>query len=665
MKTAIGIDTGGTFSDGVLINLETKEILKVTKTPTTHNDLNICINNIFNELITDNTVEMVSLSTTLATNACVENKGATCKLILFGSSPAEIVEYGYKYGLTDSNDIYHAKGCINSNGTISQEPDWDEFRADMQKIIKEYDAFAIVQLWGMRNPILEKEAREQIKKLTNKPIVCGFELSSKLNYYKRGVSALLNGRLMPLFSNFMDCIKTNLNHRGLSPKIMIVRGDGSIMNEEYARNKPVETLLSGPAASVLGACELSKTTSKAIVLDIGGTTSDMAILDNSTALMSIDGATIGNFITSTSSIDINTIVLGGDTEVKISKDKKIVLGTQRVEPLCSACIKHPNILQELNNINSTTGYNSWNEAEFYYVLKDSTRYDYSTLTNKQQKLIQYIGDQAISVSSLYSSEEFKTFSFDLTELTSRGVIMKCAMTPTDVMHIYGDFSVFCVEGSQLGVNYYAKKCAVTPEFICKSIYDAVLKKLFSLISIKLLKLEKVITENSDLENYEKLLDFASENDNKYLNISFNTDYNIIGIGAPSQIFIPKLKDMINTKCIVPENAHVGNAVGAILGKIVSHCEVSVIKDTQSFSVLSPTGIILRTSEYQQARNKAIECAYKLAEEDFYKRGGLHPELSLEVIGNEENIMNYQADDFLFFNITFKANASCNIYDTIQ
>ena len=157
MDLAIGIDTGGTYTDGVLVDVSTGKIMNTTKTPTTHDDLSICVRRIFEELsVPGNEICLVSISTTLATNACAEGRGARCKLILFGSSPKDVDELGPDVGLIPSNQIYFAKGAVNMRGDVIEPFDEKGFTEDFLSFSDSYDAFGVVQMWGMKNPVLEK-----------------------------------------------------------------------------------------------------------------------------------------------------------------------------------------------------------------------------------------------------------------------------------------------------------------------------------------------------------------------------------------------------------------------------------------------------------------------------------------------------------------------------
>ena len=122
-----------------------------------------------------------------------------------------------------------------------------------------------------------KNARELFEERSDLPVVCGHELFQELNSLQRAASTLLNARLVPVIREFLAAIRTALAARGIAAAVVIVRSDGGLMSEEFAHIRPVETLLSGPAASVLGSAQLPRQPN-CVVVDMGGTTTDIALV---------------------------------------------------------------------------------------------------------------------------------------------------------------------------------------------------------------------------------------------------------------------------------------------------------------------------------------------------------------------------------------------------
>ena len=280
MKLAIGIDTGGTYTDAVLYDFETKKILHAAKALTTKNDLCVGIGNALDALPDEHfkEVRMLSLSTTLATNACVEGKGGAAKLVFFNGDKDILKKYGAEYGLPPVGEILVEPCHTDISGQIDAYPDWEKFEADVRENCRGLDGIGVIELYSFKNgAVIEKEAKERIAKIADIPVTCGYELFREPNSLQRGAGTLLNAGLYPVIEDFLRAVRRAMQKRGIDSPLVIMRSDGSLMTEEFARKHPVETLLCGPAASVAGGYGLSRE-KNSVIVDMGGTTTDIAIV---------------------------------------------------------------------------------------------------------------------------------------------------------------------------------------------------------------------------------------------------------------------------------------------------------------------------------------------------------------------------------------------------
>jgi len=652
MKLGLGIDTGGTFTDAVIYNYENKKILSSFKSPTTIGDLNICINNVLNSIedkyISD--IQVVSLSTTLVTNACVEGKGAKGKLIFIGCKREEIVKYGKEHGLPNVNDIIFLDGQVDLNGKEIKEPDWEQLKKQVIDCENYVDGFAIVQMWGTVNPVYEVKAKDIINNLNDKPCVCGHELSSKLNYLRRGVSCLLNVRLIPIFNHFLDSVKTNIKLKGIKAPLLIVRCDGSVMTEEYARMKPVDTLLSGPAASIAGGLVLSKE-KNGIVLDIGGTTSDLGIVENESVRIEEQGATIGNNKTSTSSIDIYTLGIGGDSEIVLSSDKKAIIGPKRVEPICQLAHKHPEINDRLDKLIPLAEKHIRNIGVFYYLIGDK----------KNNKIVEYLKDGPKDVLSICENCDISIYNSDLNVLVNEGVIMKSAITPTDIAHCQNKFNKWDKTSSMKAIELFTKQYSIKDEELFYKVEEKICMMLYTMIA------KKLYSYSSKYEIDEKLYEFAYLHQNHLIDFNISCKYPIIGLGAPSYLYLPTVAKKLNTTCIIPEYANVANALGAIAGeiKITEFAEITTIYENNVFA-----GYHLQTSKgmfifekYEEALENAYEQLKKITKDSLAKRGAINGDITITKSDNSVKSP-YQSkegeEEYLFRFVKLTANGRCEI-----
>ena len=337
-RLTIGIDVGGTNTDGVLYDTRKREIAAFTKAPTNHLDYKSSIEAVIGKFIRSASPrEIISLniSTTLATNAILEGKG----------SPVALVLIGY-------DDFPHIKNEILSVASPSAfisvsggHTSWGEERTPLDRnavarFAKEHagEFFAVSSLYSPRNPAHEVEAAAIISRAGCAGITCGHEMArSKLNSVKRTLSAYLNSSLIDLTLRLIGGVELCAASHGLSCPVMFVRSDSSLVCGQWCARFPLETIFSGPAASMRGAMLLGGIgNGDAVIADMGGTSTDIGVVKAGKAVYSNEGAAIGNYRTMIPSLEIRSIALGGDSAVRIDAEGKLTVGPERVRPYCRA-----------------------------------------------------------------------------------------------------------------------------------------------------------------------------------------------------------------------------------------------------------------------------------------------------------------------------------------
>lgn len=598
MSLGLGIDTGGTYTDAVIYDFKTEKVLGLSKSITMKENLIDCIGNTLDGLDSEllGKVEAVSLSTTLATNACIEGKGGRSKLILIGCSRSVAGDYGNEYGLPVAKDIVFLDGGHDIKGNIVAEPDWNYLSDEILAIGNDADSYAVVEIWGMNNCDFEKKTKEIIHNLTGKNVVCGHELTAKINLLKRAASALLNAQLIPLIEDFISAIKISLSKRNIRAPIAIVRGDGSLMSENFALMHPVETLLCGPAASIEGGIHLSDE-SNCVIIDMGGTTSDMAVVRNSIPRLADEGAVVGKWRTGTNSILIETMGLGGDSRISFEDDGSITVGPVRVAPLSWAASKWPVITDKIRKVYSQKKKYFFPICEFFYLIKD-IRSD-SFYSNTEKQIIDILLKNPVGVLELAGLLEFSLVDVNTDRLERYGAIGRIGLTPTDLMHINGDFNMWNNEAAKLGSACMAYQLDIDMGTLTGRVYEAIKEKLF-------LKIAKTLIEDEDksllkdglsgqlkevlLNGFRKARGISKEQKAEEHNFysSLTTPFSLVGIGAPVHVFLKDVAKAMKTKCIIPEYAHVANAVGAITGSIRSEVVITVTPNNAPSGILSYT-----------------------------------------------------------------------------
>ena len=618
MRIGIGIDTGGTYTDAVMYDFDSEEIVCSVKAQTTKEDLSVGIGNALDGLPFDllKKAELISLSTTLATNACVENKGGRAKLLFIGVDKKTAALVGADYGLPNVEEIFFLRGKTNVKGEIVEEPDWDSLLRSGKEWIKDANAVGIVDIDAMDNgAVLEKRARELIVKEYGVPVVCGHELFSDLNSIKRGTSILLNARLIPLISDFIHATKSALKSRSIASPVVIVRSDGSLMSEKFAAQRPVETLLCGPAASVIGGLALTNE-KDSLIIDMGGTTTDIAIIKDGTPLKAPEGINVGKWSTFVRGLFVDTFGLGGDSAVRFDGNGNLVIEANRVMPLSVAAERWPFITEQLKRLVHTKKKHPLLLHEFFCLIKDMSAS--SLYSEREIALCKALKGGPLMLRDAAEAAGTDAYNMEMHRLEEEGVVMRCGLTPTDIMHIRGDFTAFNSEAARLGAEFVASCIDVSPEALADMVYDTMKKKLFMNIVRVLIEDQYPSFRKSGLGSELETLIAASwemaknGGQGNFLGLGFRTPAVLVGIGAPTHIFLPDVAKALSTKCVIPENAGVANALGAVLGNITATCEIVIkpqysIEGIQGYIVFGKSG-----NSYVVDKNEAVEIGLREA-----------------------------------------------------
>lgn len=566
MSLVLGIDTGGTYTDGVVVELENKNILKKAKALTTREDLAVgirnCINNLeFQDL---HKISVISLSTTLATNAIVEGRGCEVGLLMIGHEPIEKLPVAHFSVLPGGHDI---------KGRSLEDLDLELTRKAISEFKDKVDAVAISGYLSVRNPEHEIVVKKMVQEMLAVPVVCAHQLTTSLGFHERTVTAVLNARLIPIITELIESVQKVLEEKEIDASIMIVKGDGCLMSESLAREKPIETILSGPASSIIGGTFLTQIP-EALVLDMGGTTTDIAILKNGVPRINQEGAMVGGWLTRVQAAEIYTYGLGGDSYIQLNKDRKIVVGPQRVWPLCVVSDKYPYLVEDLE-INFDESYDLMfaQPTDCFMFLKHATA---EKLTKWEEKTISILQGGPKSLYYLAQQLEIDANLFSLQHLVNLGVVARVSITPTDILHAKGIYDQWNRKASEIGVDILAGRAGMTRTEFIEAASERIINDLCitCLQSLSGCEGQKTWFKNSDPSMYfiNKAL---SPRKNQVFDCSFKLKMPVIGIGAPVEAWLPKMAEKLNTELIIPPHAEVANAIGAATGKIMETVKILI------------------------------------------------------------------------------------------
>lgn len=620
MKLKIGIDTGGTYTDAVLVE-SSGVVLRKAKALTTPHDLSLGIAQAMDGLgqLDARQIKLVALSTTLATNAIVEGHGGRVALILIGYDE-EIVQQA---GLTKRlpvDAMYFVAGGHDIKGVPTCPLDVEAVRQAIVQSRDRVDAFAVSGYFGVMNPEHELRAREIINQLTGALVVCGHELSRMLDSLKRVTTAVLNARLLPVVQRLLDSVSQTLAQREIHAPLMVVRGDGSLMSERLARQRPVETILSGPAASAIGAQFLSgPDAANAIVVDMGGTTTDIAVLDDGQLWTNPAGATVSGWQTSVQAADLRTIGIGGDSHIQLERGSFLRVGPRRAIPLCRLGADWPGIVRELEAaLYAGVGESDTQPVDFLTIAR---AVDSLEMSESEQALVQALRHGPVPLSALRRALPHRQVSCE--RLEDMGILRRAGLTPTDLL--WSESSGIGGNGAaaQIGAQVMARQLNLpVEELTCRVIehvIDAVAKEIA----------DKLVTTQTGHHLFPAppAWEFVMEQVlgckvAATFDCSFRALEPIVAIGAPVSSFMPRVADKLHTSCIIPPHSEVGNAVGAVVASVSHTVEILVQPYVQgagtvTYLVHTPQGREQFTS-FAQAALRAEAVAVELARKAAYR-----------------------------------------------
>jgi N-methylhydantoinase A/oxoprolinase/acetone carboxylase beta subunit len=322
----IGLDVGGTHTDAVLIGED--RILRQAKVPTDHSNLFECVWTGLDKVTQDvppGAIRRAVLSTTLTTNAIAEGKLAKTAVVVSagpGIDPANF-RIGSRY--------YCVSGSIDHRGREIEPLREREIEKIAAKCLAEdIRQVAVISKFSVRNPEHELKMAKILRGSCDH-VVLGHRVSANLSFPRRIATAWLNAAVHPVHKRFFEAVEGSLKKRGLDIPIFVLKADGGTMSFEASIDVPGQTILSGPAASVMGALPFASGKLDTLVLDIGGTTTDMAVLVDRVPLLEPLGGEIGEHRTLIRALKTRSIALGGDSAVRVA-DGKLLIGPERHGP---------------------------------------------------------------------------------------------------------------------------------------------------------------------------------------------------------------------------------------------------------------------------------------------------------------------------------------------
>lgn len=591
----LGIDTGGTYTDAVLWSKAAGVVAKA-KALTTRHDLAEGISGAVGAVlekaaVAPSAIRLVSMSTTLATNALVEGQGGRVALVMVGFSDDDLDRAGLRSAL-GSDPVLFTPGGHDVHGNAAPLV-LEGLEEALPALASSVSGFAVCAYFAVRNPAHELAVAELIRERTGLPVTASHELSAKLGGPRRALTTLLNARLISMIDRLVAATEGFLAARGISAPLMVVRGDGALVSAAFARRRPIETILSGPAASLVGARHMTGL-DDAIVSDIGGTTTDVAVLDKGRPRLDPEGATVGGYRTMVEAVAMRTFGLGGDSEVGLEDGglrPRIVLGPRRVVPLSLAAHAHGAAVTD--ELERQLRAPNPGRLDGRFALRTGVPDRLAAgLSGAEQKLYDAITATPLPLDRLLAST---AQTATLNRLVARGLVHVSGFTPSDAAHVLGRQANWNAAAARLGAELFARRKdgrgnPIEPdaEAISARVLRALTRRSAEVI------LETAFAEDG-LEGPETvahaLVQRAVDAHAGIAKLTVALDRPVIGLGASAPLHYAALDSLVGNRCVVPVDTDVANALGAVVGQVRVTVEVQVSQPREGlFRVSSPEGI---------------------------------------------------------------------------
>ena len=620
----IGIDTGGTYTDAVIIDPSGKTVLASAKSLTTKGDLSLGIGAVLdrvmqttgeasNHAISADTIGLVSLSTTLATNALVEGHGSKVGVILIGFDDV-MFERTELVSAIPTATLFRVAGGHVYDGAEAQPLDEAAIRDLLTEHRHEMGAWAVASAYSVRNAAHERRAQALVRDLCDCPVTASCDLSAALNGPRRALTAAFNARIIALIVNLVGAVRDSLAKHDITAPLMIVKGDGSIATADTVIEKPIETILSGPAASVIGANFLSSLPDF-IISDIGGTTTDVAIVKNGWPKLNEHGSSIGGFRTMVKAIDMATIGLGGDSAIEIDHRGCVHLQANRVVPMALLGHHWPNVIPDLER-SLANGMGLGAATQFLLRPQGYKRYPLPTdLSDADCEFLEQIDEQPVRWSEKVNRVSDRN---RVTRLVDRGLLQVGGLTPSDAAHVLGKQNQWSQKAAELvclmigrsygKISYNDKKRDAETRAFAQEVFYAMAAKSAHLLLERLSGVTIAMTD--PLVSTVTAGGMIVED----LQISLKPAIPVVAVGGPAAVFYPEVTRRIGTEAVIPEYSSVANAIGAAAAVIRLNVAMQITRaEAGGFAVLGdgePKVFVMP----EEALKVANAAANRLAEE---------------------------------------------------
>jgi N-methylhydantoinase A/oxoprolinase/acetone carboxylase beta subunit len=627
----IGIDTGGTYTDAVVIERNSQRILSSAKSITTKGDLAVGVGLAMQAAVSElksqikpEDIKLVSISTTLATNAVVEGHGGSAAVILIGFDDKMVERTGIAAAFADM-PIIRITGGHDHNGDMAAPLDNTALKTALENLQGRVTAIAIASTFAVRNNVHELAARTLVQQALSLPVTLSSELSSALDAPRRALTSVLNARLVGHIAHLIAAVKRAMTTMSIDCPLMIMKGDGALTSAESVVQRPIETILSGPAASLVGAKWLSGL-DNFLMSDMGGTTTDVGILENGQPLVAPHGAEVGGWRTMVKAIDVKTIGLGGDSEISIGLNGKIDVGPQRAVPLSLLAQRKPQLIAMLEVDLTETEGGSLLGRFLVLPFGRHTATPPAGLNARETEILAALSDNPIPMRKIAVSSAAQRA---VTSLRRKGLLQVSALTPSDAAHVLDLQDNWAKQAAVLGAKLLAKhRTMVRPN-------EKVLRDFCQEIwSITVAKSARIIADTAlgDVTDSNSLIDAVCEGRPLVgrARVAIAPQVPIVAVGGPVRVYYTEVARRLGTDVIFAPYCDVANAVGAAAAMVAERIIVTVEGDGNGTFRVHGGGVAEQFASGTKALERAKEIASQRAKTQALDQGATDPQLEVTV-----------------------------------
>lgn len=577
----LGVDTGGTYTDAVLLDASSRDVVASAKALTTRGDLAIGVSNAL-AAISDGldpaAVELVSVSTTLATNAVVEGHGSPVLAILIGFDDAMVDRSGIGSAFGDVL-IARVAGGHDHHGMEREVLDTAAVERLLQEHGESVRAVAVASAFAVRNAAHEDAVCALVTDRTELPVTASSALSESLDAPRRALTTVLNARLLSRIADLVAAVGRSLDALGIAAPMTVAKGDGSLAVAEAVARRPIETILSGPAASMVGAGVLSGRNTF-ILSDIGGTTTDVGRLTDGRPHLAPDGAKVGGWRTMVRAIDVRTTGLGGDSEVATDRTD-ITVGPQRRVPVSLVGARFPNVLATLAR--DLDDPSSRETAAQFVVLPEGASVPTGALSRVETRVLERLGSEPAPLRDVAPGAVDRR---TLNTMAERGWVQLVGFTPSDAAHVLGLQENWSRESAMAGARLMAWYTGEDPETFCRRVWSETVRRSAAAV------LEVAFDDRLGDPAVNQLASAAIDGIGRLggVSVALSPVDPIVAVGGPAGVYYDEVAARLSAELVLPTRFEVANAVGAAAGELIVSGTAEVHTDGPGlFRVISSAG----------------------------------------------------------------------------